>query len=91
MAPTDKPASEFERMYPTLAEFLGLGAELQVNAGGRELQIAGLYFDGQQICQFLCEDMQANQVFERLEGLAQRYQREGLVTDDLNGCSYSVW
>ncbi|MFH1566622.1 MAG: hypothetical protein ABIL09_01385 [Gemmatimonadota bacterium] len=65
-------------------------AELQVNGGGDWLQIACLYDNGQLVCQFMCNGMDPDAIFGKLEELAALYEAEGTVTDEINGTTYSV-
>ena len=83
--------AHFSALYPQIASLLADGATLDVNRGGYDLQIASLYDDSQIICQFECSELSIDKVFSRLEDLAVRYTKEGIVTDDLNGTTYSVW
>ena len=81
----------FSTLYPLVASLLSDGATLDVNGGGYDLQIASLYDGSQIICQFDRSGMSVDKVFSRLEDLAKRYTKEGVVTDELNGAEYSVW
>lgn len=83
--------TSFSNLYPGIAGLLADGATLDVNGGGYEFQIASLYDGSQAICQFVCSEMSADRVLSRLEELATRYKQEGIVTDDVNGTTYSVW
>jgi hypothetical protein len=83
--------TDFENLYPNVAVLIGNGVECQVNAGGYDLQIAGLHDGSQTVCQFLSDGMSPDDIFAHLEALAIRYREEGIVTDEVNGTEYSIW
>lgn len=66
------------------------GASLDINGGGYRLNIASLYLNEQQVCQFECGGMNFDSIMDHIEELAKRFEEDGIVTDELNGEEYSI-
>jgi len=66
------------------------GANLDINGGGYDLNIASLYLDDQQVCQFECSGMDFDSIMDHTEELAKRFEEDGIVSDELNGDKYSI-
>ena len=73
-----------------IRQLINDGASLDVNGGGYGMQIASLYLQEQQVCMFHCGGMDFDAIMDRLEELAKRFQEEGIVTDEINGSTYSI-
>jgi hypothetical protein len=80
----------FASLYPTLAELVECGMQIDVNGGGYHLKIASLYDESGMICQFSSAGMSADAIFKKLEKLAVRFEEEGIATDEVNGTEHSV-
>ena len=83
-------AQAISELYPRQAAFLESEADLHVDCSGYPLQIASLYDNGQMVCQFVCNNMEPDAIFGRLEEFAARFEDEGIATDEINGKEHSV-
>jgi hypothetical protein len=79
----DQPAAPVS--WPNVRKVVDDGATLQVHGGGHFLDIASLYQEDQLICMFLCKRMRFDEIMDRLDVLAKRYNDEGKATDEVNG------
>jgi hypothetical protein len=79
-----------QERWQYLRQLVNAGANLDINGGGYHLNIASLYLDEQQVCMFHCRGMDFDAIMDRLEELAKRFQEEGIVTDEINGSTYSI-
>lgn len=77
--------------WQCIREMVNDGASLGIERGDRHLNIASLYHGGQQICMFECSDMDFDAIMDHLDELAERYEEEGIVTDEVNGEEYPTW
>ena len=79
-----------KRCYPTLESLVEDGVHLEISGGDFDIRFAGLYQEGQMICQFECNEMSFSSILARLEELVVRYDEQGIATDDINGTEYTL-
>jgi hypothetical protein len=66
------------------------GANLEINGGGYGMHIASLYLHEQQVCMFHCASMDFDAIMHHLEECAKRFDEDGIVTDEIDGSTYSI-
>jgi hypothetical protein len=79
-----------QQRWEHIRQLVNDGANLEINGGGYGMRIASLYLDEQQVCMFHCAGMDFDAIMDRLEELSQRFNDEGIVTDEINGSTYTI-
>lgn len=77
--------------WPNVKKLVDDGATLEIHGGGYHLDIASLQEGEQLVCMFTCNCMKFDEIMDRLDELAKRYNKEGIVSDKVNGSEYCVW